>query len=347
MKSIFYYTNWSCYERNYQITDIPTSVKNVAYAFFNVASNGTVFSGDQWADDKNLGALQSIRPNFKTSLAIGGWTWSKNFSLAVATATCRKLFISSLADILTKCPVFSGIIIDWEYLSEDGINHGLAGNISSKADLANFVLLLQELRIAQPTMTIGVCCSSTPYFNISDVNPYVDEFHLMTYDSADGSWGNITQHQTNPRKSSFSNFSCEDVAKLYISKVPASKLFIGGVTYCRGFAQTNGLGKSANGSSPDSETEYRKLPLAGATEYFDEEAKACYSYDPVKQIFNSYDNVASITEKYKIISELGLGGLIVWDMAGDADGSRSISGITSKIIEIDMSKYSSVRIVRK
>jgi len=88
--------------------------------------------------------------------------------------------------------------------------------------------------------------------------------------------------------------------------------------YSRGFANTQGLGFPAAGNSPDKSWEdgvvdYKSLPLRGAIEYWDETAKASYSYDPVRKVFNSYDNPRAVREKCEYVKRRGLGGVIIWE----------------------------------
>jgi len=359
-RAIYYHTNWATYGRNYQVKDIPSDVMDIAYAFFNVDQNGKVFSGDSWADfDKRYTGIDSVQPpdtwnpsdsasfwgnlgqikklldagrKLNVQLSVGGWTWSKHFSDAVSTQANRDNFVKSVIDIFKKYPVFNGISIDWEYLSNDGINYGDSGNIVRREDSANFILLLKQLRSefqkgGMGHYCISFCCVAAPEkakFPVEDIHPLIDELHVMTYDFSDGNWGDkVSMHHTNPRKSSFGKWSCEGAADYYMSRgVPSTKIFIGAAYYSRGFANTDGIGKNASGGSPDQSWEkgvvdYKDLPKAGAVEMFDNEAKAAYSYDASKRVVNSYDNKESIIEKCKIVYEKNLGGIIVWENSGD------------------------------
>ncbi len=358
-RAIYYHCNWSCYARNYQVKDIPEDVVDIAYAFYNLDSSGNIQTGDSWADtDKryigsdgippadswndnstsffgNFGQFRKIKQSgrpLNIQLSIGGWTWSRYFSDAVSSQTSSSNFVNSLIKLFKQYPIFNGVSLDWEYLSNDGVNYGNAGNTARKTDPENFVLFLKELREKfdnndMKHYIISFCCVAAPEkvkWNVKSLVPYIDEFHCMTYDFHDGNWGEtITCHHTNPRKSSFGKWSCEEAADYYISQgVPSQKIFIGGAFYSRGFANTTGLGKSANGGSPDKSWEngivdYKELPLTGATEYIDPESKAAYSYDPVRKVLNSYDNKESLIEKCKIIYEKNLGGIIIWENSGD------------------------------
>jgi len=326
-RAVFYHCNWSGYARNFQVKDIPESVMDIAYAFWNVLPDGTIQSTDTWADtDKRYTGADSVSPpdtwvdepakpyygNFgqfqklldngrklNLQLSLGGWTLSKNFSPAVSSETTRTNFVNNIIDAFKKYPIFTGVSLDWEYVSNDGVNYGNDGNITSPQDSNNFVLFLKQLREAlnKNNMThyiISMCCVADPTkakFDVQKMHPYIDELHIMTYDFHSGAWGeSITGHHTNPRKSSKWTFSAEEAADYYISRgVPSTKCFIGAAFYSRGFANTTGIGRAGSGNSPDTSWEagivdYKALPLAGATEYIDPESKGAYSYDPTKKI---------------------------------------------------------------
>jgi chitinase len=226
-RAIYYHTNWAGYGRNFQVKDIPPDVTDIAYAFYNLDNNGNVISGDPWADtDKryvsadsvlppdnwndtnansffgNLGQFQKLRQTgrrFNLQLAIGGWTWSKNFSDAVSSDTTRKNFVTNIINLFKKYPVFNGVSLDWEYLSNDGVNYGNAGNVARAQDQENYILFLQSLRSALNTnnmnqYTISMCCAAAPdkvKFSLEKITPLIDQYHVMTYDFHDGSWGKL------------------------------------------------------------------------------------------------------------------------------------------------------------
>jgi chitinase len=371
-RAIYYHTNWSCYARNFQVKDIPDGVMDIAYAFWNVNPDGSIVTGDAWADtDKRFTAGDGVSPSesdtgmfgnfgqFKklrdsgrqmnVVLSLGGWTWSKNFSPAMSSETTRTNLVNNIVNTFKKYPIFSGVSLDWEYVSNDGVNYGNAGNIATAQDSANFVLFLQKLRSAldqngMAQYTIAMCCVADPNkakFDVEKMHQYLTELHVMTYDFHDGNWGEtVAAHHTNPRKSSAGKFSCEEAADYYISRgVPSTKVFIGGAFYSRGFANTDGLGKSASGGSPDMSWEkgtvdYKALPIQGAQEYIDPESKGAYSYDPVKRILNTYDNKESIIEKCRIIYEKNLGGMLIWENSADksfSDPRSLVSAIKSNL----------------
>ena len=367
-RAIYYFPEWGIYARNFQVKDIPADVTDIAYAFFNLDSNGRVFSGDPWAttdkrftdnsvppadswNDTNPNAyygtfgqfkkLKDSGRQFNMQLSIGGWTWSKYFSDAVSTPATRTTFTNSLIETFKKYPIFNGVSLDWEYLSNNGVNVGNEGNTARKEDPENFRLFLQQLRSALNSngmshYIISFCCIAAPekaLFNARDIDPFIDEWHIMTYDFHSSSWGETkTAHHTNPRKSSFGSWSAEEAADHYLSQgVPSTKLYIGGAFYSRGFANTTGLGQPGSGMVPqksweDGVIDYKQLPMPGATEYLDPESKGAYSYDPTLRIVNTYDNPDSMKEKCRIVFEKNLGGIIIWEISGNnfADPSRDL-----------------------
>ena len=389
-KAIYYYTQWSTYGRNFQVADIPEDVIDIAYAFWNINSDGTIISADSYADtgkvfpdggNGNFGEFQKILATgrkLNVKLCIGGWTFSTYFSNAVSTATTRTTFVNSIISTFQnpQSNFFNGIIIDWEYLSNDGINYGSLGtnsvpaNIATVNDCSNFILFLKELRIAfttnkMTTYTIGMCCTAAPEKAKFDINlfpPLVDELHIMTYDFHDGNFGETeTAHHTNPRKSSYGIYSADEAAQFYINAgFPSKKVFIGGAFYTRGFANTTGLGQSANGGTGDCAIfdpgepwpypsncptyvaptgprpnvnntppdpcnpncqqvgilPYNEVITLGTIQQ-DPESKGAYIYNNDTNKVYTFDSEASLLEKIKIIAELDLGGIIIWENSGD------------------------------
>lgn len=119
----------------------------------------------------NFHQLQELKaqfPNLKILLSVGGWTYSKYFSDAAATAASRQSFVSSCINMFIKgnlppetdfgftpapgaiAGLFDGFDIDWEYPGSSG---GHLGNHVSPNDTANYTLLLQEFRNELTTLT--------------------------------------------------------------------------------------------------------------------------------------------------------------------------------------------------
>jgi chitinase len=378
-KFILYHTNWATYGRDYQVKDLPIDyIPEISYAFFNVDPNGNIISGDTWADfDKrfidpergisplddwasnntyygNLGQFRKLKESgkkFNLTLSLGGWSWSKYFSRAVNSSN-RTNFVNNMINILTKYPIFCGISIDWEYFTNDNINHGNQGNESRDQDCINLIETIKLLKFRLESLNkshykISVCCSANPQmitlsdlFNVCQV---ADELHVMTYDFSDYNFSRpISSHHTNLKKCEYSNFSIEEtVDALLKAGIKSTKIFIGVAFYSRGFGGTDGPGKISTQPSPDKSWEsgivdYKSLPLQGAIEYWDSKCMAPFSYDNSKRIYNSYDNVNSVYYKSRYVLEKNLGGILVWESSGDKpinDNRSLISALYKYLIQ--------------
>jgi chitinase len=141
------------------------------------------------------------------------------------------------------------------------------------------------------------------------------------------------------KSTSYAPLSVERAVDALIQKgVPPNKIVIGAAFYSRAFANTDGLGCPSSGVSPDKSWEdgvcdYKVLPIQGAQEYWDDQAKATYSYDPMKRVLSSYDGVQSIREKTKFVWDRGLAGIIVWESSGDVSDLSSPRCLTRALYD--------------
>lgn len=351
-----YHTEWATYDRDYQVADLPIEkIPSIAYAFVTVTERGEIkimdpyatiekrFTErgvaplDTWQDDQpyygNLNQLRKLKAKhpFRLVLSIGGWTGSKWFSAAVRHPTT---LCGSLVAFLKQYPIFDGISFDWEFLTNDGTNNGCEGNLAQKGDADCFISFLKCLRKDLPAMHFSFCAPAVPSriaFDVGALDSVLDEWHLMTYDFHDYSWGDrVCCYHTNLNPVPYAPLSVKEAVDAYLKAgATPNKIHIGAVTYSRGFSGTKGPGHKASGISPDTTWEkgivdYKHLPLVGAEEHYDHKAGAAYSYDASRQVCNTYDTPESIMAKCEYIKSKGLGGCILWESAGDAKGSRSL-----------------------
>lgn len=130
--------------------------------------------------------------NVSASISVGGWTGSRFFSTAVATASNRSAFVNTLSKFATKYN-FDGIDFDWEYPN----NQGIGCNTISSKDTANFLLLLQELRSTPATANLILSAATainpfmdttgSPSSSVSGFAKTLDFIEIMNYDIW-GSW---------------------------------------------------------------------------------------------------------------------------------------------------------------
>jgi chitinase len=136
--------------------------------------------------------LRNTNGSFHLTLSIGGWSWSTNFSLAVRTPQSRQSLVNSIIQLFQQWTCFKGVSIDWEYLSNDGVNYGKDGNITHPDDCENLAKFLELLRASfqhqnWPEYTIAMCFTPAPEkmkFDVRRLIPLLDEWHVMTYEYA-------------------------------------------------------------------------------------------------------------------------------------------------------------------
>lgn len=179
----------------------------------------------------------------------------------------------------------------------------------------------------------------------------------MAYDYA-GSWSDAAGHAANIFASSknpkSTPFSTDAAVRYYLGQgIRGDKILLGLPLYGRAFESTSGPGTpfsgvgwaaGADGNWEAGVWDYRVLPRAGATERWDDEAHAAYSYDPGSRELISYDNVRSATDKAAYIRDRGgggggLGGAFFWEASGDRRDDRSlIKTMATKLGKLETSQ---------
>jgi len=259
----------------------------------------------------------------KVLLSIGGSNYSTNFSSFINTVSGRAVFTLTALELLTTYG-FDGIDINWEYPADE---------IQAGA----LVLLLKELRQVLDeygnglteqyhfALTFASPGGSAKYqiLNLSEMDQYLDFWNLMAFDYT-GPWSNITGHQANLfyAGNSTTPFDTTTAVDFYTSKgVASSKIVLGMPLYGRSFNQTTGLGSPFTGSST---YDFAELPIPGATEVYDQDIGASYSWDSARKELVSYDNLESARQKASWIQAKQLGGGMWWEGSADKNGTQSL-----------------------
>ncbi|MFM7205706.1 MAG: glycosyl hydrolase family 18 protein [Planctomycetaceae bacterium] len=314
-----------------------------------------------WGNFNQIAQLKQKFPHLRVSIAVGGWTLSANFSSVCSTAAGREAFASSLTTFLATYRMFDGIDFDWEYPG----GGGLGGNGSSPNDGANYAALLQLVRqkfdvlgqqlgrrygisVASPAGTDKIAT-----FNLAGLTPFVDHFNLMAYDFH-GTWEGTTGHQA-AFTADATGYDVRTAVHAYrAAGVPAGKVVLGAPLYTRAWSGVadggdGGYGEPAAGKAPGTFEagvyDYKDLlaqvqsAAAGWRLYWDDTAQAAYVYNAGQRLFSSFETPTSIAQKSQWAQDIGLGGMMFWDISNDAlDSPESLvtAGFASWVLGDDL-----------
>ena len=161
---------------------------------------------------------------------------------------------------------------------------------------------------------------------LDKIQPLVDWINLMTYDYY-GSWSTATGFLA-PLYTSTGDpqgLSVDKTVHAYLDAgVPPDKLVLGVPFYgaaWQGVGQANnGLFQPNGGIFNQGTMDYREIAAkyAGSfTLYRQETSLTPWLYDPQQGVMITYDDPQSLKEKSAYAQKLGLGGMMIWQLAGD------------------------------
>ena len=358
-----YLASWKVRPDGPRITDIPAGqLTHIIYAFGEVSSEGLARLADPCTDAGLCDASEtsgSIGGNFadvaqlkrsnshlRVLISLGGWTGSKYFSKAAATADARERFAQSVVNVFFRPypGLFDGVDIDWEF----PVAGGRLGNLNEPSDRANFTLLIAELRrkLSQVSaaggrrleLTVAVSADPEKIGNLEagPLAKQLDWMNLMAYDyytglNVAGFNAPLFAGAGDPDP----NLNVDASTKALVrAGVPPDKVVLGLPFYGRAVAgvpaKNNGLFQ--RGSSEGSKEwggadgiDYRDLVARrpeehGFRQYWSPEARVPWLYNPKEKIWISYDDPASVAQKVSYAHAHGLAGVMIWDLLAD-DGS--------------------------
>jgi GH18 family chitinase len=378
-----YYPEWGIYGRDYQIADVPgEDLTHFIYAFANLTANGEMvlfdsyaatekrFSAEEsvsgeadlwsypaddprsqqtvWGNFNQLDQLKAKYPHLRTSIALGGWTLSGNFSSVCSTAQGRETLANSIYSFLDTYTVFDGIDFDWEYPG----GGGLSSNGVSPDDGANYELLLglvrekldqlggETGRYYEITVASPAGYDKVANFNLEGLKQHVDFFNVMTYDFH-GTWEDTTGHQA-ALTNDPNGYDIATAIDIYLDAgVEREQIVLGAPAYTRAWSGVadggdNGYDEATSGAAPGSfekgTYDYKDLAaqyLSGSGDWelnWDDDAQAAYLYSEGQGVFSSFETPGSISLKSEWAQDLGLGGMMFWDASNDAVGQESLIG---------------------
>ncbi len=297
--------------------------------------------------------IKQLHPEINLGFALGGWTLSDEFSLAVDSEADRDAFTDNIIDIFKQYDFFNTIDFDWEYPGGGGDS----GNAVSVQDGVNFALTLELLKdkldmLEQATgeeYEVSIATAGgydkLSNLNLSGIDPFVDFYNVMTYDFH-GGWESVTGHQAAMIDDPAGYDIATAINQFQINDVDLSKVVLGVPTYTRAWGNVDvgdafGLGNSgdarqAPGSYEAGNYDQKDL-ITGVSDgsfalIWDDNSKAAYVYNEDSRIWSSIETPATVAGKTAFIDDMGLGGMMFWALSNDASGDQSLISAASELI---------------
>ena len=302
---------------------------------------------------RQLDLLKQLNPDLQLGLALGGWTLSDEFSLAVATEQGREAFTDSIISTLQTYDFFNVVDLDWEYPG----GGGEAGNAVSPLDGVNFAAALALLRqkldglelVTGEDYEISVATAGgydkLANLNLEGINPSVDFYNVMAYDFH-GGWEASTGHQAAMTADPGGYDVLTAIAQFDAAGVERSKVVLGAPAYTRAWGGVSagesfgygnaGDARQAPGSfEPGNYDSQDILTGVAGGEYqliWDDTSKAAFAYNADALIWSSIETAGTIAGKASYVQEAGLGGMMFWALSNDAEGDQSLVAAASDVL---------------
>ena len=204
----------------------PKLLTNINYAFGHVTDSFDGVRIDNPGRLRSVVDLKKKNKKLQVQLSVGGWG-SGNFSEMAADPEKRKAFAKDCKRVVDEYGL-DGIDIDWEYPGSSA-----AGISSSKADIANYNLLMKDLReVLGPKALLTLASPATVgFYEFKPMMPYVDFINVMAYDL-----NRPPYHHSSLFRSPLSgDMTADEGIRAHISGgVPAEKLVLGVPFYGHG-----------------------------------------------------------------------------------------------------------------
>jgi chitinase len=323
-----------------QVESIPAKeLSHVIYSFCHLQGNrlGVDSKQDSLTITK-LVELKKINPHLKVILSLGGWGGCAPCADVFSSQEGRIEFAKSVLRLSQQFHT-DGIDLDWEYPAIEGY----PGHAYHSSDRENFTELIVRLRKELGSqLEISFAAGGFKKFLDESVNwpaviPLVDRVNIMTYDLVNG-YSKVTGHHT-PLYSSDKQAESTDFAVQYLIKkgVPKNKMVIGAAFYARVWEDVppanHGLYQSGNFKMGINYKNFnRELSAAnGFQSFWDNATQAPYGYNAAKKLFATYDDKRSIQLKTKYAIDLGLQGIMFWELSLDNYADGLLSEIDSTV----------------
>lgn len=304
-----------------------------------------------------LAQLKRLYPDLKVNVSLGGWSWSKSFSKAVATPELRSALAESCIDLYIRgnlpeiggrggvgaaAGVFDGFDLDWEWPGAPDWAQEVGNSVDPVNDKANFLAFVKELRAQLNAVEVetgedyeisaflpaGPTQIAAGGWNDPELFEYLDFANLQGYDLW-GSWTAETGHQGNVYGDPAHNWGLglDTVVSSYVNAgIDPSQLNLGLAAYGQGWtdAEPQPWTLAGGGLGQITWDQLKARDLEIHHEYTaDGRFNATWGYDAAARQFWSFDDEPAVAEKTAWALSKGLGGVDFWEVGNDVAGDLS------------------------
>lgn len=272
----------------------------------------------------------------RVCMSIGGWG-ADGFSQSCSSEENRAIFIASIIDAVKKYG-YDGVDLDWEYPTS-GQSAGIA---YSTKDKANFTALCKELRAAldevNPKLLLtAAVASGTRYYDVKNVDQYLNYWNLMTYDFSSKTTGATVRYDEGLSDTKSS-------VEAYISAGATANKIIVGVTFratkftVSDLGSKYGVGQKMTSNRED--IDYKDLVKSYLKNssyklYYDTTDAMAVLYTPTpvdgEYIVLTYENAKALEARASLIKEKKIAGIMAWDLSMDSTSNEILKMVVEAV----------------
>ena len=356
-----------------RIAAVADKLTHITYGFMKPdATHGTCKPHDIWADvgayegyQSKIGGnfakmieLKKQFPHLKILLSIGGGTYNKNFATIAQDHKKLMKFAQSCVDMLdfydhsflmdsqykrvnhlTYEGLFDGLDIDWEFAPSGITAERAKAYLEFMQELRRLLDLRKQTTGQESLLTVALQVIPKVYENlpIAKVAQSIDWFNVMAYDFFGPFSGQIGFNA--PICSSLSKYSIDGaLQRIMKAGVSPEKMVLGLPLYGYVYENTSGYNAHITKKNIIKAVAYNVIATkyadnASYKKNWDAQAKVPALHSQQDQVFVSYDDHASFSQKVHLAKEKRLQGVVLWRLSGDDEQHSMIHVVADAIAQ--------------